>query len=95
MILTTIIGVALGFLIAWPIARMQDSCIKDCLALVRQHDKVFCGELNVKDISSSELMALNRPMFTVVGMGGMGPRYEPSFDVFSLVIDELRRRREL
>lgn len=82
-------------LIALPITYMQNSCVEDCFARMIKHDKVLCGELNVKDLPNSELLSLKSPLFTVVGMGGVGPRYQPSFDVFSLILDELRRRREM
>ena len=99
MILITIaivIGaVLISMVIALPIASIQNKTISNCFDRKRKHDKLLAGELNVQNISNSELIALSRPLFTCIGMGGIGPQYNPSFTVFSLICDELAHRREL
>lgn len=75
------------------IASCQNRIINDCLDRKRKHDKLLIGKLNVHNIPDSELISLSRPMFTHIGMGGLGPCYNPSFTVLCLVVDELTSRR--
>jgi len=72
---------------------LQNSIISNCLGSKRRHDSLLVGDLDIRDISDSELLSLRRPMFTHVGMGGIGPYYSPSFTVLRLVFDELESRR--
>lgn len=89
------ICVVLSLVIALPIASIQNKAISECFARRRRHNKLLIGELNIRDIPSSELIALSLPLFTHVGVGGQGPRYNPSFTVYCLLTDEMSRRREL
>lgn len=50
----------------------------------RLHDRVMTGESKVKSLPNEELLSLLR--FSI--------SYRPFFDVYSLVLDELRRRRD-
>ncbi len=75
------------------IASCQNSLIDSCFRKRERHDKLLIGELTIKDISDFDLISLSRPMFTHIGMGGIGPHYNPSFTVLCLIDDELTRRR--
>jgi len=44
-------------------------------------------------VSSKDLILLQRPLFTVVGVGGVGPAYIPSLDIICITQAELERRR--
>ena len=90
-----IIAITISVIIAWFISSFQNKIIGDCLNRKRKHDKLLTGELYIQDISNTELIALSHPLWTHIGMGGVGPRYNPSFAVFCLIVDELSRRREL
>lgn len=86
--------VGIGVLIlGFSIARFQNEAIADCLNRKRRHDKILTGDLDVCRISDSELVSLCRPLLTHIGMGGIGPCYNPSFIVYCLLVDELTDRR--
>ncbi len=44
-------------------------------------------------VSSKDLILLQKPLFTHVGIGGIGPAYFPSFDIACIAQAELERRR--
>lgn len=75
------------------IASCQNSMITHCFKIRKLHDDLLVGESGVSDIPNSKLLSLRSPIFTHVGMGGIGPHYRPSFEVFRMVCDELSQRR--
>lgn len=96
MWIALIISILVGLIyLGWWIASIQNRTIDVCLGRMKKHNSILVGDLKVKDISNSDLVKLNRPLYTHVGMGGIGPCYNPSFTVYSLISDELSRRRGL
>ncbi len=95
VILISIGAIAFSIWLAYQLASAQNTAIDDCLGRKRKHDKLFCGELTLGRLSNSELILLSSPLPTHVGMGGIGPCYNPSFTVFTMILDELARRRDV
>ena len=93
MVILIITGIIVAIFLGILIASFQNAIISDCLDRKRMHDKILVGELDFRYISDSELVGLSRPLWTHIGVGGIGPCYNPSFTVFCLVVDELTRRR--
>lgn len=93
----TILIILVGLVIATPIAiwvtSIQYEGIKICFDLRSTQDKLLVGELKIEDISDELLLRLRLPKFTHVGVGGVGPAYNPSFALWCKVDDELKRRR--
>ena len=75
------------------IASCQNSAITHCFKIKKMHDNLLVGEAGISNVSNSDLLSLRFPIFTYVGMGGFGPYYNPSFEIFSMVTDELALRR--
>lgn len=90
---TLVIGIAVSILLGLVITRPMNAAISKCLAIKDLHDDVACGVKRLPDVSDTDLLSLSRPCFTVVGMGGVGPAYLPSFSIWRLVQDELLKRR--
>lgn len=73
---------------------IQNKAISRCFRLRKLHNELLFGRKQFKDISDSELLSLSKPLFTHVGMGGIGPSYNPSFSVWEMITEEISRRRE-
>lgn len=86
IIFSVFAGIIIGKVMQGPIDR--------CFELRVIHDKLLTGKIEMKYILDSDLIDLRKPLRTVVGMGGVGPSYLPSFDVFQMVLEELTRRRD-
>lgn len=84
-----------GFMIWFGIAlaRTQNQLIDRCFELRGEHDDLLTGKLKPDCISGKDLIDLQRPMFTYVGLGGVGPMYNPMFAVREIASQELSHRR--
>ena len=91
--------ILVGLVIATPIAvwvtSIQAKEIDVCHNLQSTQNKLFVGILKMGDISDELLLRLRIPKFTHIGVGGVGPAYTPSFTLWCMVADELKRRRTL
>lgn len=94
-----VILIIVSLVIAVPIAiwvtSIQGEGIKICFELKSVQDELLVGKLKIEDVSDELLLRLRLPKFTHVGVGGVGPAYMPSFILWCMVADELKRRREL
>ena len=79
--------------VACYVAGAQNESIRRCLDLKRTQDKLMTGELDVKTLADSQVLRLTHPMFTTVGVGGVGPAYFPSCYTLAIIDKELSRRR--
>ncbi len=92
VIIVTILSIGI-IIFGWKIASVQNEAIEQCFEVKELADRLLTGELEMKYISNSQLLLLRRPIFTHVGMGGVGPSYLPSFAILEMVNEELSRRR--
>ena len=93
-----IIGIVVILFLVWfgyVLATTQNEAISRCFKMRKLHNDLLFGRSLIKDISDSELLSLSKPLFTHVGMGGIGPAYNPSFSVFEMIMKEIGRRRGL
>lgn len=94
IVLCILIGLVIAVPIAIWVASIQASHINICFDLKSTQDKLLVGKLKIEDVSDEVLLRLRLPKFTHVGVGGVGPAYIPSFVLWCMVADELKRRRE-
>ena len=86
-------GLVFATVIAIWVTGIQSSEIDKCIELKRTHNRLLAGELKIKDIPNELLIRLRNPKFTHICIGGVGPFYICSFDVWNMVKEELLRRR--
>lgn len=84
-ILLIVFGIAL--------ASVQNSAINRCLDTKRLHNRLLVGDEKVSILTNDKLLSLKFPIYTHVGMGGVGPSYVPCFEIFQMVNKELSYRR--
>lgn len=94
IVLVILVGLVIAIPIAIWVTSIQGSQINICFDLKSTQDKLLIGKLKIEDVSDELLLRLRLPKFTHVGVGGVGPAYQPSFTLWSMVADELKRRRE-
>ncbi len=87
------VGVVIAVLVGVVVGRSMNSAIARCLVIKDLHDEISCGTKKLPNVSNADLISLSRTCFTVVGVGGVGPAYIPSFSIWRLVQDELAKRR--
>lgn len=88
-------GIVSAIILGWSIASVQNSAISNCFKLREAQNGLLTGDLKIEDMTDFQLLSLRLPMFTHVGIGGVGPAYLPSFTVLCMVDEELSRRRTL
>jgi len=93
IIIAAILSIGVIIYLGWKLASLQNSVIDNCFKVRKLHNDIITGKIDMRYISDSELLSLKRPIFTHIGMGGIGPQYIPSFEVLRLVGEELCRRR--
>lgn len=94
-ILFIIISLLIASVIATLVTSIQAKEIGICRNLKLVQGDLLVGKLGIEDISDELLLRLRIPKFTHIGVGGVGPAYTPSFVLWCMVGDELKRRRGL
>lgn len=95
-----ILGIIVSFLVVYistKIAGMMQVPIDEVFRLRKLENSIRIGDTALsgdKCVSSADLIRLQRPIFTVVGMGGRGPAFLPSYDIVCITQAELERRRK-
>ena len=81
------------FYVSKKIADMMQVPIDEVFRRRKLENSIRTGETKLNDVSSKDLIAIQSSLYTTVGVGGIGPAYLPSFDIYSLAQRELERRR--
>jgi hypothetical protein len=87
-------GIVFAVIVGLLVGKMMNEPIERCFELKSLHNDILFGRKLLADLDDRTLFSLSKPLWTVVGMGGMGPRYTPDFSVFSLIQREIEARRE-
>lgn len=94
LILIIFVGLVIAIPIAIWVTSLQVKEIGICFNLKSTQNDLLIGRSKIGDISDELLLRLRLPKFTHVGIGGIGPAYTPSFTLWCMVAEELKRRRE-
>ena len=91
--ISVIIVFGMVFYISKKIADMMQVPIVEVFRRRKLETDIRTGDVSIDRVSSQDLVLLQKALYSVVGVGGFGPYYIPSFDIFSITQSELERRR--
>ena len=76
----------------YQLAKIQNHAIDICLDTKLLHNQLLTGVVKISDCTDKQLLRLKTPMFTHVGLGGIGPSFAADYSVLVMIIDELKSR---